>query len=157
MCSSDLPGFLVIRHEMIHETRIIPLDGRPHLSPAIRSYMGDSRGRWEGRTLVVETTNFNGRTGSRGRNGNGNPTSPALRLTERFTRLDADTLRYEVRVDDPETWTRPWTVAFPLTRDPGYTMYEYACHEGNYAVRNILSAARAGERSAAGGVPAPAR
>ena len=142
------PGMVVLRYEMIHETRIIPLDRRPHLAPAIRSYMGDSRGRWEGQTLIVETTNFNGRTGSLGRNGNGNPTSEALRLVERFTRRDADTLEYSVTVHDPLTWTRPWTVAFPLMRDPGYVMYEYACHEGNYAIANILSAFRAAERAA---------
>ena len=145
------PGMVVLRYEMIHETRIIPLDGRPHVSTAIRSYMGDPRGRWEGQTLVVETTNFNGRTGSLGRNGNGNPTSEALRLVERFTRRDAETLDYSVTVHDSLTWTRPWTVAFSLTRDPGYVMYEYACHEGNYAIANILSGFRAAERAAAGG------
>jgi hypothetical protein len=141
------PGLVVIRYEMIHETRIIPLDGRPHAGPAIRSYMGDARGRWEGRTLVVETTNFNGRTGSLARNGNGNPTSEALRLTERFTRRDAATLDYSVTVDDPRTWTRPWQVAFSLNRDRDYTMYEYACHEGNYAIANILRAFRAAEQA----------
>lgn len=142
----QVPGAVVIVHEMIHETRIIPLDGRPHLSGAIRSYMGDARGRFEGATLVVETTNFNGQTGSYGRNGDGNPTSEALRLVERFTRLDADTLRYEVTVEDPETFTRPWTVAYPLSRDDDYGMYEYACHEGNYAAANMLRAVRAAER-----------
>jgi hypothetical protein len=131
---------------MVHETRIIPLDGRPHLSGAIRSYMGDPRGRWEGETLVVETTNFNGKTGSLGRNGNGNPTSEALRLVERFTRRDADTLQYEVTVEDARTWTRPWTVAFPLQRDPEYVLHEYACHEGNYAIVNMLRASRAAGR-----------
>jgi hypothetical protein len=141
------PGMVVIRHEMVHETRIIPLDRRPRLSSAIRSYMGDSRGWWEGQTLVVETTNFNGRTGSLGRNGNGNPTSEALRLVERFARRDAETLEYTVTVDDPRTWTRPWTVAFPVTRDPGYVMYEYACHEGNYAIANMLRGFRAAERA----------
>jgi hypothetical protein len=141
------PGFVVIRHEMVHETRIIPLDGRPHLSSVVRSYMGDSRGRWEGQTLVVETTNFNGKTGSLGRNGNGNPTSEDLRLVERFTRRDAETLDYTVTVNDPRTWTRPWTVAFSLTRDPGYAMYEYACHEGNYAIANILRGFRAAEKA----------
>jgi hypothetical protein len=139
------PGLVVIRHEMVHETRIVPLDGRPHLSPAIQSYMGDARGRWEGATLVVETTNFNGLTGSLGRNGNGNPTSTALRLVERFTRRDADTLDYSVVVDDPRTWTRPWTVAFTLSRDPGYQIFEYACHEGNYSIANMLRAFRAEE------------
>jgi hypothetical protein len=140
------PGLVIIRHEMVHETRVIPLDGRPHLPSGIRSYMGDPRGRWEGSTLVVETTNFNGLTGSLGRNGNGNPTSDALRLVERLTLTGADTLRYEVTIDDPKTWTRPWTVAFPLDRDPGYVMYEYACHEGNYAIANILRASRAADR-----------
>jgi hypothetical protein len=140
------PGYVVILHEMIHEARVIPLDRRPHLSPAIQSYMGDPRGRWEGETLVVETTNFNGRTGSFARNGDGNPTSTALRLVERFRLRDAGTLLYEVLVDDPQTFTRPWKVAFPLTRDESYVLYEYACHEGNYAIANILRAARAAER-----------
>jgi hypothetical protein len=139
------PGFVVIRQEMIHEARVIPLDGRPHVSPAIRSYMGDARGRWDGDTQVVETTNFNGLTGSYSRNGDGNPTSTSLRLVERFRLQDANTLLYEVRVEDPQTWVRPWTVAFPLRRDDKYVIYEYACHEGNYAIQNILSAARAAE------------
>ena len=142
------PGLVAIRYEMIHETRLIPLDGRPRLGSAIRSYMGDARGRWDGQTLVVETTNFNGRTGSLGRNGNGNPTSESLRLVERFRRRGADTLEYTVTVDDPRTWTRPWTVALTLTRDPDYVMYEYACHEGNYAIANILRAFRAAEKGA---------
>jgi hypothetical protein len=141
------PGLVALRYEMIHETRIIPLDARPHLSPAIRSYMGDTRGHWDGQALVVETTNFNGKTGSYGRNGNGNPTSEALTLVERFTRRTADTLEYSVTVEDPRTWAKPWTVAFSLARDPGYVMYEYACHEGNYAIANILRAFRAGERA----------
>ena len=96
------------------------------------------RGRWDGDTLVIETTNFNGKTGSYGRNGNGNPTSEALRLVERFTLLDANTLQYEVTVSDPRTWVRPWTVRFPLLRDDGYQMFEYGCHEGNYAMANSL-------------------
>ncbi len=137
------PGLVVIRYEMIHETRFIPLDGRPHVGPHLRSYMGDARGHWDGGTLVVETTNFNGRTGSLGRNGDGDPTTEALKVTERFTRADRDTLQYRVTIDDPKTFTRPWTVAFPMTRDTSYQMFEYACHEGNYAVRNILAAARA--------------
>ena len=141
------PGLVVIRHEMIHETRVVPLDARPHVGSAIRSYMGDARGRWEGDTLVVETTNFNGKTGSLGRNGNGNPTSDALRLVERFTLSDADTLQYEVTVEDSKTWTRPWTVAFPLQRDPEYVIYEYACHEGNYAIANMLRISRAADRA----------
>jgi hypothetical protein len=139
----QIPGAVIIRHEMIHETRIIPLDGRPHLPAAIRSYMGDPRGRWEGDSLVVETTNFNGRTGSYARNGNGNPTSDALRLVERFALVDANTLQYEVTVTDPMTWSRPWTVQFPVARDEGYAMFEYGCHEGNYAMANSLRGARA--------------
>jgi hypothetical protein len=141
------PGLVIVRHEMIHETRIIPLDGRPHLPEKVRSYMGDPRGRWDGNTLVVETTNFNGTTGSLGRNGNGNPTSEALQLVERFTLTDANTLQYEVTVEDPKTWTRPWKVAFPLKRDQGYSMYEYACHEGNYAIANMLRGSREADRS----------
>jgi hypothetical protein len=140
------PGFVVIRHEMVHEARVIPLDARPHVSKAIQSYMGDSRGQWDGETLVVETTNFNGLTGSYSRNGDGNPTSTVLRLVERFRLQNANTLQYEVRVEDPQTYTRPWKVAFPLTRDERYVLYEYACHEGNYAIVNILKAARAAER-----------
>jgi hypothetical protein len=140
------PGFVVIRHEMVHEARIIPLNRQHHASAAIRSYMGDPRGWWEGETLVVETTNFNGRTGSYARNGDGNPTSTALRLVERFRLSNRDTLLYEVLVHDPQTWVRPWKVAFPLSRDESYMLYEYACHEGNYALANILRAARAAER-----------
>ena len=147
------PGLVVLVYEMIHETRIIPLDGRPHVGSRIRSYMGDARGHWDGATLVVETTNFNGRTGALGRNGDGDPTTGALRLVERFTRTGADTLQYRVTIDDPETFTRPWTVAFPMTRDPEYRMFEYACHEGNYAVRNIVS----GARTAEGGVSSASR
>ena len=139
------PGYVIIRYEMIHETRIIPLDGRRHVGSAIRSYMGDARARWDGATLVIETNNFNGRTGSFGRNGNGNPTTDALTLVERFSLTDANTLQYRVTVEDPKTWTRPWTVSFPLQRDTGYRIFEYACHEGNYAMRNILSGARAAE------------
>jgi hypothetical protein len=141
------PGFVVIRYEMVHEARVIPLDRRPHLSTKIRSYMGDARGAWDGDTLVVETTNFNGLTGSYGRNGDGNPTSTALRLVERFRLQDERTLLYEVRVEDPQTWVRSWKVAYPLTRDETYVLHEYACHEGNYAMQNILSAARAAERA----------
>jgi hypothetical protein len=143
----QMPGYVVIRYEMIHETRVIPLDPRPHLSSAIRSYMGDARGHWEGNTLVVHTTNFNGKTGAQA-NGNLLMTSDALELVERFTRTGPDTIQYEVTVNDPKTWTRPWGAAFPLRRDPSYGMFEYACHEGNIAVSNILSASRAEERQA---------
>src|SRR6476619_2155420 len=132
------PGIVAIRNEMIHETRIVPLDGRPHLSSTFHQYMGDSRGHWEGNTLVVETTNLTDRTGAGG-NGGANLHSKAARLVEKFTRTGPDTLRYEVTIDDPQTWTRPWTIAFPWRLDPGYGFYEYACHEGNYALTNILS------------------
>jgi hypothetical protein len=139
------PGYVAIRYEMIHDTRIIPLDRRPAPSAAIRQYMGDARGRWDGDTLVVETTNFNGAIGVTG-NGRQRPASDALRVTERFTRTGADTIQYQATVDDPRTWTAPWTVSFPLTRDDAYGFYEYACHEGNHAMRNILSGARAAEK-----------
>jgi hypothetical protein len=139
------PGYVVIHHEMIHEVRIIPLDGRPHLPGGIHLYMGDPRGRWEGQSLIVETTNFNGKTGSYARNGNGNPTTERLRLVERYTRTGEQTLQYQVTVEDPDTFTAPWTVAFPLTLEPAYRMFEYACHEGNYALANILRGARLAE------------
>ena len=141
------PGFIAIRYEMVHDYRIIPLDGRPHLSSSIRQYMGYARGRWQGDTLIVETTNFTDRIGV-GLSGGGAPNSLAMRLVERFTRVSNDAIRYEATVDDPRTWTAPWTVAFPLTRMPDYGMYEYACHEGNHGLRNSLSAARATERPA---------
>jgi hypothetical protein len=132
---------------MIHETRIVPLVGRPHLPSSLSSYMGDPRGHWEGNTLVIETTNFNGRTGAQG-NGNLLMMSDALKLVERFTRTGPDTIQYEVTVDDPKTWTRPWRVSFPLRRDPSYGIFEYACHEGNHAMSNILSGSRADEAAA---------
>lgn len=140
------PELVVIYHEMIHETRVIPLNGRPHLTDNIRLYMGDARGRWEGSSLVIETRNFNGSTGSYGRNGNGNPTSSALKLVERYTRTSVNTIAYEVTVDDPQTYTAPWRVAFPLTLDPTYMIYEYDCHESNYAMTNLLRGARALDR-----------
>ncbi len=143
----QFPGYVVFRYEMIHEVRVVPLDGRAHLSPKIRSYMGDARGHWEGRTLVVETTNLNGRTGAQG-NGNLLMLSDAATIVERYTRTSADRLQYEVTVNDPRTWTRPWKATFPLRRDMSYGMFEYACHEGNHAMFNILSASRAADRSA---------
>jgi hypothetical protein len=136
------PGYVAIRNEMIHEVRIVPLDARPHLSAAIHQYMGDSRGHWDGNTLVVETTNLTDRTGV-AVNGQANLHSEAARFIERFTRTGPDTLRYELTIDDPKTWTRPWTISFPWRRDASYGIFEYACHEGNYALRNILSGARA--------------
>jgi hypothetical protein len=139
------PGVVALRYEMVHDSRIIPLDGRPHLSSSIRLHMGDARGRWEGNTLVVETTNFTDRIGV-GLSGGGVPNSLTMRLVERFTRVSDDTIRYEATVHDPETWTKPWTVAFPLTRMPDYGMYEYACHEGNYGLRYALSGSRKEDR-----------
>ena len=139
------PGVVVIRNEMIHEARVIPLDGRAHPGEGIRMFMGDSRGHWEGDTLVIETTNFTDRTGI-GSNGGGAAHSEHMRLVERLTRIDADSIRYEFTVHDPETYTRPWTVGFDLDAKPGYEIYEYACHEGNYGLANMLSAARAEER-----------
>ncbi len=143
------PGYVTILQEMVHEARVIPLDGRPHASAAIRSYMGDARGHWEGNTLVVETTNFLGNKTGIGLNGGGVPTSDALKLTERFMRVSADEMRYEVTVEDPKTYARPFKIAFPLTQEPGYQNFEYACHEGNYAMFDSLSGARAKERAAA--------
>jgi hypothetical protein len=146
------PGYVLLRHEMIHESRIIPLDGRPHLNPRVKTYMGDSRGHWEKDTLVVETTNFTDKVAI-GSNGAGYPGDPgyhseALRVTERFTRTSQTTLRYEATIDDPKTWVQPWTIRIELERTPGYEIFEYACHEGNYAMSNILSGARAAEKQA---------
>ena len=143
------PGYVAILNEMVHEARIVPLDGRPHAGNDIRTYMGDSRGHWEGNTLVVETTNILPNTTGIGLNGGGTPTSDALRLVERFTRVAEDTINYEVTIDDPKTYTRPWKVAFPITQEPGYSLFEYACHEGNYGLRGILAGARAKEKAAA--------
>jgi len=136
------PGYIGIRYEMVHDLRIIPIDRRPHLSPRIQQYMGDARAHWEGDTLVVETTNFTDKIGV-GLSGGGTPNSTAMRLVERFTRVSKDQIRYEATVDDPQTWTAPWTVAFPLTRTPEYGMFEYACHEGNHGLLNALSGSRA--------------
>ena len=128
---------VAIRYEMIHETRLIPLDDRPRSN--IRSYMGESRGRWEGSTLVVETKNFIGGVLAI----QGQAYSEDLVLTERFTRIAPDLIEYSVTMNDPKTWTAPWTATFPLRQEPGYEVYEYACHEGNYSMRHRLSAARA--------------
>jgi hypothetical protein len=143
------PGYVTILQEMVHEARVIPLDGRPHASANIRSYMGDPRAHWEGSTLVVETTNFLGNRTGIGGNGGGTPTSDALTLTERYTPVSPSEMRYEVTIDDPKTFTRPFKVAFPLTQEPGYQNFEYACHEGNYAMFDSLSGARAKEREQA--------
>ena len=158
------PGIVTIRYEMVHEARVIPIasathPGSPHVSQAIRSYMGDARGHWESSaqpdrgvvraqeadTLVVETTNFRDETAYRGAN------AATLKLIERFTRIAPDKVKWSVTVDDPSTWTRPWTFAMPLTMDESQPVLEYGCHEGNYGLRNILSAARAAEQKAAEG------
>jgi hypothetical protein len=128
----------VLLNEMVHDARVIPLDGRPHVPANIRLWMGDSRGRWEGDTLVVDTTNFTGQTPFRG-------SGPNLHLTERFTRMDAETLLYEFTVDDPESFARPWSAAIPSVRTTG-PILEYACNEGNYGMTGLLSAARSEEK-----------
>ena len=133
----QVPGYVVILVEMIHDVRIIPLDGSPHLPQNMRLWMGDSRGHWEGKTLVVDTTNFTDKTHFRGADRN-------LHLTERFTRDDPATILYEFTVDDPTAFTRPWTAQVPLTKTAG-PIYEYACHEGNYSMFNMLKGARAQE------------
>jgi hypothetical protein len=142
------PGYVTLLHEKVHEARIIPLDKRPHVGQNVRSYLGDSRGHWEGNTLVVETTNFLDKKTGIGRNGNGIPGSDALRLVERFTRVDPNTIHYELAIDDPKIYTKPWKIAFPITQEPGYELFEYTCHEGNYAMFNSLSGARAEEKAA---------
>jgi hypothetical protein len=143
------PGLVVIRYEMIHETRIVPIDPaanpHPHLPARVRTYMGDPRGHWEGNTLVIETTNFFGGRVGTGPNGDGVKYSEDLRLVERFTRTSDRSIQYAVTVFDPKTFTAPWTLEFPITQEPGYEIFEYACHEGNYAMSNILSGARAEE------------
>ncbi len=139
-------GYVAILNEQIHDTRIVPLDGRPHLAQQIRQWMGDSRGRWEGQTLVIETTNFNGKHAQVGR-----PvlsSGEQLSLIERFTRVDAETLLYEYTVTDPVTWVKPWSVQLPMKKNQDL-MYEYACHEGNYSMSVRLSGARAMEKAAA--------
>jgi hypothetical protein len=143
------PGFVVIRYELIHDARVIPLDGRPHAGKGIQLEMGDARGHWESDTLVIDTTNFKNRSTFR------NASAGTLRLTERFTRKAPDRLEWAVTVDDRTTWTRPWTFVMPLTMDDREPVLEFACHEGNYAVPNILSAARTGERERAEAAATP--
>ena len=136
----QVPGYVVVFQELIHEARIIPLDERPHLPASVRLWMGDSRGRWEGDTLVVETTNFSPQTNFRG-------SRDTLHLTERYTRTDDDTLDYRFTIDDPHTFQRPWSVVRPMTRiTDRVSIFEYACHEGNYSMAGILAGARAQER-----------
>ena len=135
------PGYVTILTEMIHDVRIIPLDGRPHLPETIRQWLGDSRGHWEGKTLVVDTTNFTDKAHFSGSDRN-------LHVTERFTRTDANTILYQFTVEDPTAFTLPWKGEVSLTKTPG-PIYEYACHEGNYAMESILKGARAQEKEAA--------
>ncbi len=136
------PDYIVVFTELrTNPPRIIPVDGRPHISDNIRQFPGDSRGRWEGDTLVVETKNFTDKRRFRGSSG-------ALHVVERFTRVDADTIRYEFTVDDPTTWMSPWSAEIPMVKTEG-PMFEYACHEGNYDIRHILEIYRNLERQAA--------
>jgi hypothetical protein len=130
------PGYVAISYEMVHETRIIPLDGRPQVGTAIRQYMGEPRGRWDGNTLIVETSRFKDEPVYRGSN------PAALTLIERFTLIAPDKIEWSVTVDDPTSWSRPWTFAMPLTRSDDEAIFEYACHEGNLAMANLLSGAR---------------
>jgi len=143
------PGYVVFRNEMIHESRVIPLDGRPHVSSSIKMVMGDSRGRWEGNDLVVETTNFTDKDAI-GSNGAGYPGDPGyhsdqLKVIERFTRTGDKTMDYKITVIDEKTWVKPWTILMQLERNDNYQFLEYACHEGNYAMSDILSGMRAEE------------
>ncbi len=147
------PTFVVIVSEMIHEARIIPIDGRPHVDPRVRLWTGDSRGHWDGTTLVVDTTNFNDKGWITTHAGSGRlrgvPYSEALHLVERFTRVGPDTMHYTMTIDDPNIYARPWTVSIPFTHDDTYQMFEYACHEGNQATELALRGARTQEREAA--------
>jgi hypothetical protein len=137
------PDHVVIVHEMVHDARVIPLDGRPRVTGAMRQYLGESRAHFEGDTLVVETKNFGSKTSYRGANTN-------LTLTERYTRTGPDSVDLRLTVDDPTVWTKPWTVALGLRPSEG-ELVEYACHEGNYGLRNILEVARDEEAAAAAG------
>jgi hypothetical protein len=136
------PNEVVISYEMVHDTRVIPLDGRPHIGSKIRQYMGDARGHWEGSTLVVETTNLTDQT-SIGLNGNGLRHSADMKIVERFTRKAPDELQYEIHIDDPATYTRPFTMRVPLISPAGFQLLPYDCHEGNYMLPNVLRGERA--------------
>jgi hypothetical protein len=145
--SRQAPGYVIVRLEMIHEARVIPVDGRAPLDPAIKHWMGESRGHFEGNTLVVETTNFNGiggmtNVGIPGSPRGDTPTTTNMKITERFTRTDDDTIQYEMYVEDPEALTQPWKARYPMQRDDSYQFFEYACHEDNTAVRNFIVTSR---------------
>jgi hypothetical protein len=140
------PGVVAISYEMVHDTRIIYTDGRPHVASSIRQYLGDSRGHWEGDQLVVETTNLTDQTAI-GLNGNGNRHSPQMKLTERFKRVANDIVQYQVTVDDPATYVRPFTLSYPLTPLDGGDLLPYDCHEGNMALKQSLGAERAEDRA----------
>ncbi|SVA51770.1 uncharacterized protein METZ01_LOCUS104624 [marine metagenome] len=147
------PDHVVLQHEMIHDLRIIPLSGHSHIDPRIGLWMGDARAHWEDEVLVVETRNFHNRgwlaTSGAGRRLKGIPTSKAMHVTERYERVSESTIMWTVTVEDPNVYTRPWTISIPLTAEPDYVIYEYACHEGNYAIPNILAGARMEEARAA--------
>jgi hypothetical protein len=142
----QVPGYVMILDEMIHNARVIPIDGRPHLPAEVKQWDGDSRGHWEGNTLVIDTTNFNGKgwisSSAAGGRIKGIHESQQLHLTEKLTRVDPETLMYEVTIEDPTAYTKPWKVAMPMSKDAEYRLYEYACHEGNLAVGNILGGGR---------------
>ena len=145
------PGYVVFHSEMIHNARIIPIDDTPHMDDGIRQWEGDPRGRWEGNTLVIESTNFRAVRNMRGPTaGTRSRQSEAQRIVERITIVGPDALRYSVTMDDPDTYTAPWTASFPYDRDDDYLQFEYACHEGNYSVPNALGGARVEEAEAAG-------
>ena len=141
------PGYVVIVYEMIHDARVIPLDGRPHVGSHIRMWNGDPRGRWDGNTLVIDTTNYNDKgmiaTSAASGRARGVATSDQMHVVERITPLDKDTLKYEVTITDPKNFARPWSVMMPLNRDESYLMLEYGCQEGNYALPNELRAGKA--------------
>jgi len=147
------PRYVVIVAEMIHEARVIPLGAQPHIDARVKSWVGDSRGHWEGNTLVVDTANFNNKGWIATHNGAGRirgvPHSEALHMVERFTRVSSNTINYQITVDDPQEFSAPWTAALPFTRDDSYQMFEYACHEGNTATEMILRGARVQEKTAA--------
>ena len=140
------PDHVVIQHEMIHDLRIIPLSDHPHIDDRIGLWMGDARAHWDGEVLVVETQNFHNRgwfaTSGAGRRLKGIPTTTAMQVVERYERVSETTIIWTVIVNDPNVYTQPWTISIPLTAEPNYVIYEYACHEGNYAIPNMLAGAR---------------